>query len=236
MVSIYKITSPLGKIYIGSTINLKDRIYRYKTNRVKSQIKISRSIEKYGWENHTFEVIYTCDLKDRNFYENKFGFEYDVLGVNGLNCSIPKANDNYICISEETRKKIGLAHKGKKLSEEHKKQISINSSNWLKNNKHPMSGMQSWNKGKSFLVGEKNPMYGVKRSDQWKLEHSKRMKEKTAKKDRHPRSVKIINSITNEIYLNIKDASEKLQINYSTLKSVLRRKKINKYNLYYLEN
>jgi group I intron endonuclease len=235
MVSIYKITSPSGKIYIGSTINLKDRIYRYKTNRVKNQIKISRSIEKYGWENHIFEVIFKCDLKDRNFYENKFGVQYDVLGNNGLNCSIPKSNDAYICIAEETKIKIGLAHKGKKLSEQQKKQISINSSNWLKNNKHPMIGVTAWNKGKSHLKGEKNPMYGIKRSDEWKAEHSRRMKEKNPRGEKHPKSVKIINSENGKIYLNIRDASEKLKINYSTLKSVIRRKKTNKYNLYYLK-
>ena len=232
--SIYKITNPIGKVYIGSTINLKDRIYRYKTNRVKRQIKISRSIAKYGWENHKFEVIFICDVSERYFYENKFGIEYDVLGKWGLNCSIPKSDDSYICISEETRKKIGLAHKGKTISEEQKKQISINSSNWLKNNKHPMTGATPWNKGKPFLKGEKNPMYGVRRSEEWKKEHSKRMKEKNPKGKNHPRSVEIVNYITGECYFNIKDASEKLNIIYSTLKSVMQRKKINKYNLCYL--
>ena len=72
---IYKITNPNGKVYVGSTINLKDRIYRYKTNRVKHQIKISRSIEKYGWDKHFLEVIFTCDVSERYFYENKLGKE-----------------------------------------------------------------------------------------------------------------------------------------------------------------
>lgn len=71
MVSIYKITSPSGKIYIGSTWDLKDRIYRYKTNRVKDQIKIFNSIKKHGWENHVFEVIFECDREDRNFQKIK---------------------------------------------------------------------------------------------------------------------------------------------------------------------
>jgi group I intron endonuclease len=231
---IYKITNPNGKVYIGSTINLKDRIYRYKTNRVKQQIKISRSIEKYGWDKHLLEVIFTCDISERYFYENKFGIEYDVLGKKGLNCNIPKSDDSYICVSEETRKKIGLAHKGKTISEEQKKQISINSSNWLKNNKHPMTGATPWNKGKSHLKGEKNPMYGVRRSDEWKAEHSKRMKEKNPKGENHSKSVKIVNYINGECYFSIKEASEKLNITYSTLKGVVQKKKINKYNICYL--
>jgi group I intron endonuclease len=230
---IYKITNPSGKIYIGSTINIKDRIYRYKTNRVKSQIKISRSISKYGWENHLFEIIYECDASEKLFYENKFGIEYDVISENGLNCSIPKSDDVYQCMNAETKIKIGLAHKGKIISDEQKKTISINSRNWLKNNKHPMSGATPWNKGKSFLKGDKNPMYGVKRSDDWKKHHSERMKLINKRGSMHSKSKIIIDVVNGIFYDNIKQASDFLNIKYSTLKNTLRKNTNNKYNLYY---
>jgi group I intron endonuclease len=235
MVSIYKITSPSGKVYIGSTSNLKDRIYRYKTNRVKSQIKISRSISKYGWNSHKFEVIFECNKDDRNFYENKFGIEYKVLSDKGLNCSIPKGDDVFSCMSEETKIKIGLAHKGKKISEEQKTQMKINLKNWSDKNGHSMLGSTPWNKGKDFLKGEKNPMYGVKRSEEWKLNHSNRMKLLTPKGKDHKKSIPIINYLNGSYYFNIKEASEILNINYSTLKDVLRKKNLNKYNLCYIE-
>lgn len=233
--SIYKITSPSGKTYIGSTVNLKDRFYRYKTNRVKDQIKISRSIQKYGWDSHKFEVIFECDKEYRNFYENKFGVKYDVLGKKGLNCSIPKGDDSYSCMSEETKIKIGLAHKGKKISEEQKIQTRINLKNWSDKNGHSMLGCTPWNKGKDFLKGEKNPMYGVKRSEDWKLKHSNRMKLLTLKGEDHKKSIPVINYLDGSYYFNIKEASEKLNIKYSTLKGMLRKKKLNKYNLCYIE-
>ena len=43
MVGIYKITSPSGKIYIGQSWNISDRISRYKTIRCKTQGKIYNS-------------------------------------------------------------------------------------------------------------------------------------------------------------------------------------------------
>lgn len=224
---IYKITNPKGKIYIGSTVNLKDRIYRYKTYRVKAQVKIYNSLIKYTFENHKFEVIYECNAKDKLYYEFYFGNLYDVLGINGLNLSLPKFSDEYNGISEETKIKIGLAHKGKVLSDEQKNQISIRSKKWHEDNVHPMQGKKAWNKGKVFLVGEKNPMYGIKRSEEWKINHSKLIKEKSKKGSEHFRSKVVLDLLTGIFYNSIKEVSIYNNIVYSTLKS-----KINKNNEY----
>lgn len=224
---IYKITNPKGKIYIGSTVNLKDRIYRYKTYRVKAQVKIYNSLIKYTFENHKFEVIYECNAKDKLYYEFYFGNLYDVLGINGLNLSLPKFSDEYNGISEETKIKIGLAHKGKVLSDKQKNQISIRSKKWHEDNVHPMQGKKACNKGKVFLVGEKNPMYGIKRSEEWKINHSKLIKEKSKKGSEHFRSKVVLDLLTGIFYNSIKEVSIYNNIVYSTLKS-----KINKNNEY----
>lgn len=58
---IYKITSPSGKVYIGQTRNIKERKYRYsrieKSIDCNKQRLICRSIKKYGFINHSFEII-----------------------------------------------------------------------------------------------------------------------------------------------------------------------------------
>jgi group I intron endonuclease len=61
MVGIYKITNPKGKIYIGQSININKRKSAYKCidKRIMGP-KIYNSIQKYGWENHTFEIIEEC--------------------------------------------------------------------------------------------------------------------------------------------------------------------------------
>jgi group I intron endonuclease len=231
---IYKITNPLGKIYVGSTTNIKDRIYRYKTNRVKSQIRIYRSIKKYGWDNHIFEIIHECSPEDRFYFENKYGIEYNVLSKKlGLNCALPKVDNKSLCISEETRNKIGLAHKGKKISDEQKKQISARSKEWHRNNEHPMLGKKPWNTGKVFLAGEKNPNYGKKWSEEWKLRNRELVKKTTPRGEKHLKSKIVIDILNGIFYVSAKEASDILGVNYSTLRTILNKNKSNRYNLFY---
>lgn len=54
---IYKLTSPIGRVYVGKTRNLKRRIsdYKYKLNGRHSII--INSIKKYGWKAHLLEII-----------------------------------------------------------------------------------------------------------------------------------------------------------------------------------
>lgn len=220
---IYLITNPVGKFYIGSTVDLRDRVYRYKTLRVKAQVKIYNSIKKYGWDNHDFKVIHECDISDRNYYEAHYGNIYNCIGENGLNLLLPKGDEKYICMSEETKRKIGDAHRGKVISEENKKLISQNSKRYLKENGHPMAGKIPWNKGKEFLKGKKNPMYGVKRSKEWKKEHSIRMSKINPSGALHPASKTILDNNTGIYYHSIREASASIGMIYSSFKTMLKR-------------
>lgn len=222
-VFIYLITNPVGKFYVGSTVNLKDRVYRYKTLRVKSQVKIFNSLKKYGWDNHEFKVIHECDIADRNYYESYYGNMYNCIGENGLNLSLPKINETYICMSDETKRKIGNAHKGKTISDANKKLISEFTKKRIKENGHPMKGKTPWNKGKEFLSGEKNPMFGVTRSEEWKKEHSERMTKINKKGSEHPRSRVVLDTITGVHYQSLKEASEINGIKYSSIKTMMQR-------------
>lgn len=57
MITIYKITNPRGKVYIGQTINYTKRINHYRILNCKTQYKLYNSLKKYGFNNHVFEVI-----------------------------------------------------------------------------------------------------------------------------------------------------------------------------------
>jgi group I intron endonuclease len=63
MVGIYKITNPSGKIYIGQSINIDKRKSKYVANHTQGQPKIQRSITKYGWEKHEFDIIEECAIE-----------------------------------------------------------------------------------------------------------------------------------------------------------------------------
>ena len=125
---IYKITSPSGKVYIGQTLDLKKRERSYTTSNCKQQPKIFNSIQKYGWEEHSFEVIE--EVLDREVLNEreKYWIEYFNSMNEGLNCT---GGADSKLISSETIEKIRQSklgkpspNKGKKLSEEQKKRVS----------------------------------------------------------------------------------------------------------------
>lgn len=121
---IYKITSPSNRIYIGQSIDLKTRFSKYRLKHCAGQKRLYNSFNKYGVENHKFEVIEYCEENVINERERYWQDFYDVLGCNGLNCKLQCTKEKKGRHSEQTKKKISLSNKGKKHSEEWKKQQS----------------------------------------------------------------------------------------------------------------
>jgi len=109
---IYKITSPTGKMYIGSTVNLNRRKNEYNKLYCKKQPKLYYSIKKHGWENHIFEVIEEClieQLDEREiFYKQHFINEFGWSKI--LFCHLIDGKGGYK--SEETKQKMSESNKG----------------------------------------------------------------------------------------------------------------------------
>lgn len=138
---IYKITSPTGRIYIGSSKDVYYRRHQYEIKHCKEQPRLYRSLLKYGFENHIFEILEECSIENLYPLERAWGDFYNVLSRNiGLNCSLPgygelkvifsnesilKMSNSSKNISDQTRLKMSKSQKGKKLSEEHKQKISL---------------------------------------------------------------------------------------------------------------
>lgn len=222
---IYKITSPIGRVYVGSTgkDNIESRWLDYKKMSCKKQRKLYNSFKKYGVDNHIFEVICECKIEDMLELEAKYGSLFNVLSRNNLNLRLPKKGDVYVGVSEETRQKIslgkqnmsletrmkiGAAHKGKIISKEQRE-------------------------FQSFLMsGEKHPMYGKKNSEETKRKIS--MNHADISGDKNPRAKKVICTETGKIWSCAKYAAKDLGINYQTLKCWLIGKNKNKSTLIYL--
>lgn len=110
-----------NKIYVGSAVNLKRRFHehwsRLKYNKHSSSY-LQRAWNKYGKEAFRFEIIEIClksqlieketnYIKLYNSTDENFGYNSCPTGVSALGRKH----------SEETKRKIGLAHKGKKLEQ-----------------------------------------------------------------------------------------------------------------------
>lgn len=155
-----------------------------------SDHKFHRAIRKYGEENFTVEEVVAVEAPTKeqlkaklDFLEKHFIQKFDARR-NGYNSTDGGEGALGVIRSEETRQKISKLHKGKKLSEEHRKKLSIA----LRGNKnslgvHPSeetrrklskaSSMRKHSeetKRKISLsrIGEKNPFYGKQMTDEAK--------------------------------------------------------------------
>ena len=121
MVGIYKITSPTGKIYIGKSICVEERIksYKYEARR-QFQHKLNNSIKKYGLENHIFEIIEECNESNIDKQEI-FWIQYFNSVDKGLNIMYGGEGGRQ---SDNVKIKKSNSMKGKKASLETRNKMS----------------------------------------------------------------------------------------------------------------
>lgn len=141
---IYKITSPSGSIYIGQSKNCYRRRYRYSKEDCKKQSRLYNSIKKYGWENHSFEIIHLCNEKRltewENFYIDKFDSFNTDKGLNLIRGGVSGER------SSETKDKNRLATK--KLYTSGKKERPIGVKNGMYGNGYKLLGSKNGRYGK----------------------------------------------------------------------------------------
>lgn len=124
MIGIYKITSPLGRVYIGQSIDIELRFISYKKLKCKSQLRLHGSFLKYGVDSHVFEVIEECSFESLNERERYWQDVYDVLGKKGLNCHLVSTKESPKVLSKEMKLKISNSLTGFRHTDESKAKIS----------------------------------------------------------------------------------------------------------------
>lgn len=122
---VYVHVCPNGKRYVGCTTRVKPEIRWAKGNGYRYNKHFYSAILKYGWDNITHEVfeveskeeMYRKEIELISFYHSndpKFGYNNSSGGEkSSLGCKY----------SEEIRKKMSEAHKGKSLGKEHRKHV-----------------------------------------------------------------------------------------------------------------
>ena len=146
MFYVYRHTCPNGKVYIGITCrNVK---YRWNNGKGYSRNKhFYSAIVKYGWENIEHEILYE-NLNEKEAYikeielieyyksnNRNYGYNNSIGGEKSAKGCIPYNKGKHITnsgsfkkghhVSNKTIENVIKAHKGKKLSEETKRKMSI---------------------------------------------------------------------------------------------------------------
>lgn len=232
MTCVYKITSPSGKIYIGSTINFKSRISHYISLDCKPQRKLYNSFVKYGYFNHKVEVLQECTLEEMYPLERYYGDLYNVLGKGGLNLSLPGYGEIKNATSAETRalrailfKKEGNPFFGKTHTVEARQKIRDAKKNLTQEQRDRIRAAQI---GKKMSDTAKSNM----RKSQLGRTHPPEVIEKM--KLSAARANVVLCTQTGIFYHGVSEAAFVLNMNYRTLQNQLRGYKKNRTRMIYV--
>lgn len=211
MIGIYKITSLSNKVYIGQSTNIEKRFKQYNKLLNKRQIKLYNSFQKYGINNHKFEIIQECNVDQLNELEIFWGHHYNVLGEDGLNLRLGKGRGS---CSDETKQKISQSLKGIRKTTTHCLHLSI-----------VKTGIPSKRKGKPDLKQKGQPKPGAGGKNKPKIGAG-------------PKSGnQVICLLTNKIYNSIKECMSDINVSKRKMFNLLKEEKEYKYiNKNYYKN
>lgn len=234
MQGIYKITSPIKRIYIGQSINIHKRFNQYKLLQCKRQVKLYNSFNKYGVDKHKFEIL--CESINSDEL-NKLEIYYIELfnclhQKNGLNC---KEGGKNARLSQETKNKISESkigkpswNKGIKMSDEQKNKLSIAKKGkpWICINGRIQSQQQK-DKFIKLITGNKF-FLGKKHTTESKIAIGK------ASIGRNLDSIKkiILNKDTGVFYLGYKEAAFSINITPHRLRHMMKGNCNNKFDFF----
>lgn len=177
---VYTITTPSGKVYVGSAVNFSRRWHVHKSRlrrKTHDNAKLQAALDKYG-EKLEFKKIIICARDHVVLYEQ--------LAIDAINpelniCRIAGSTLGYRH-TEETKEKFGsrpisYGNKGKKHSEETKSRISAAKTGipniYAKGRAVPDDVRKKISTSlKGRFVGDKHPCFGVKRSEESKRKMS----------------------------------------------------------------
>lgn len=125
---IYKVTNGENDMsYIGQTtksLEKRKKVHVIMCNH--TDLYFHRALKKYGIDNFKWEIIKRCKNKDDlDHWEKYFIIKNKTKIPNGYNMTSGGEGTLDIIITDAKRKKLRMAHLGKKLSKQHRERISI---------------------------------------------------------------------------------------------------------------
>ena len=178
-----------GKKYVGQTVDYRSRKRRHlwklrKGNHFNNYLQ--RSYNKYGEENfkiYILEEVAKEELNDREIYW------IDKLNSFDGGYNLTSGGDGGFEVSEEVRRNISEANKGRIISEDHRMKLS----EAAKGKNNPMYGKK----------GENSPMYGKNHNEETKRKISEANKGKARSEEARRKISEANYKLPKEQYLEI---------------------------------
>lgn len=125
-----------NKSYVGSTVNLTARLYKYFSIKHLTQYKkpIHNALLKYGLQNFSLEILEYCEKGVNPTTREQYYFlilkpDYNILELAGSSLGFKHSKEtldffkNERKVSDETKKNLSLAATGRILTEQDRKNI-----------------------------------------------------------------------------------------------------------------
>ena len=223
MYTVYKHTTPSGKVYIGITSRKAEERWNNGYNYIQNKHFYS-AIKKYGWDKIKHDILFENLSKDEAykkeieliaFYKSNqrdFGYNKSIGGESSVKGA-------HWSLSKESVEKRAKQLRGRKFTEEHKKKLS-----------ESHKGQVCHMKGKTMpLETRKKISESLKKWNSENISPSKGRKYKKSEyailRTSQGHYKKIICLETKEIFDSIKTASEKTKIDSSSLSKVCKGKR-----------
>jgi group I intron endonuclease len=161
MGTIYVFTFPNGKQYVGQTVNVKARFSQHRNTKDRRMV-VSDAIKKHGWDNVTRQEM-TCPKEYLDWMESEWIRVLNCISPNGYNIETGGFRGSRH-LSEQTRRKLSVAGKGRKFTEEHKERIRQASKGKHGGEKNGMFGKKH-PEHSTHMTGDLNPMSGRNHSE-----------------------------------------------------------------------
>lgn len=234
MYTVYKHTTPSGKVYIGITKQNPEKRWQ-NGNGYKENEHFYRAILKYGWDNIEHEIVengltkqQACDLEieliakydatdPRNGYNNSTGGECGSLGVHPSAETRLKISEslNRAYLNPELRQKLSEAHKGKRPSDE----CIIKAAEAHRGNRPSDETRQ-----KISMKLKGKPISGKTRKKMSEARKGKKVSEHVILAMTEATSKKVLCIETGEVYKSISEAGRQLGISFKAISNVCRGK------------
>lgn len=199
--SVYKHTSPNGKVYIGITGQKPNERFGHDGSGYFRQKYFYSAIRKHGWNNFKHEILFKNLTKAEAEQKEIELIAIYKSDIHDFGYNLDHGGNTIGKHSEESKRKMSEKLKGRVFSEESRRKMSAS-----------QKGLQS---------GRKHPLYGKGHSE----ESKKKMSESTKGMYlgvKNPRCRKIVCIETGEIFDFIKEAAEKYGRTETSLVAALR--------------